>query len=135
MRPDGAVEIKDGQVPAVIGPGTLNEFATAQDMFAFIRNRMPKSAPGMLSEDQYWDVAAYLLYSNGLIAQGTVVGPATASRLRIAPAPSSPTPVEIYREASVESSQVNYPLLGAGLIVIAGAGGLLVAARRIRHPA
>jgi hypothetical protein len=36
---------------------------------------MPFDEPGTLTEDQYWNVIAYLLSENDLLPEGTVLGP------------------------------------------------------------
>ena len=38
------------------------------DLFAFIRERMPKNEPGTLSDQEYADVVAYLLWMNKMPA-------------------------------------------------------------------
>ncbi len=52
-------------VPAIIGPGRLAPFPTALNLHDFLQARMPWQAPGSLSEDEYWQLTAYLLRANG----------------------------------------------------------------------
>lgn len=131
MRPAGAPEIREGQVPAIIGPGTLNDFATAQDMFTFIRTQMPRSEPGILKDDQYWDVEAYLLHANGLIGDGTVVGPETATRIRIKPGQESAVSRAWLQSGMAKTAPVSYVwLIGAGFVALLGACSLFIVARR-----
>ena len=51
------------------GPAFLGRWAdgqhTVDDLFYVIRTSMPYSAPGSLSKQQYVDVVAYILKSNG----------------------------------------------------------------------
>jgi S-disulfanyl-L-cysteine oxidoreductase SoxD len=53
------------EVPAVIGPGILQSFGTASGLHDFIKSRMPYQAPGSLSDDQYWELTAFLMRENG----------------------------------------------------------------------
>ena len=58
-------------IAAVIGPGTLQKFPTAANLRGFIFAAMPFWKPGSLTEEQSWQVTAFLLRENGLW-QGTV---------------------------------------------------------------
>lgn len=53
------------EVPALIGQDTLSKYPDGFALHAFIRGRMPYQEPGMLDEDEYWAVTAFLLYANG----------------------------------------------------------------------
>ena len=52
-------------IPAIIGPGELDIFRTALDLHDYIQARMPWQAPGSLSEDEYWQLTAFLIQANG----------------------------------------------------------------------
>jgi cytochrome c len=54
------------QVPALVGAGTLNRFATASDLHNFISRAMPFQAPASLEPDEYWSITAFLLRGHGL---------------------------------------------------------------------
>ncbi len=54
-------------VPPVIGAGTLTKFMTAADLYAYLKARMPWHQPGSLSDEQYWQLTAYLVRANGLL--------------------------------------------------------------------
>ena len=51
--------------PAVIAPGVLEPFRTALVLHDYLQSRMPWQAPGSLSEDEYWQLTAFLLRANG----------------------------------------------------------------------
>ena len=80
-------------VPALIGPGALQHFNTAQDMVAFIRKAMPFNAPGSLSDEQYMQVSAFLLESNQRIPIGSQLNPAALSAIVLRTSSLTPTPV------------------------------------------
>lgn len=71
--------------PAIIAAPSLAFYATAADLFDTIRRTMPEDNPGSLSEQEYWDVVAYILAQSGLNPEGLPVGPETAGSIAVAP--------------------------------------------------
>lgn len=55
-------------IPAIGGPGALSRFATAYDLYDYIRTNMPWHNPGSLTEAQYWQLSAFLLREQGITA-------------------------------------------------------------------
>ena len=51
-------------VPALASPGMLARFDTALDLYLYVKNDMPFQAPGSLSEEEYWQLTAFLLSLN-----------------------------------------------------------------------
>jgi hypothetical protein len=63
-------------VPAVISStGTLPPFATPEQLFEFLHSTHPPQNPGFMSDQDYWDLTAYLLAENGRLPAGQVLGP------------------------------------------------------------
>jgi mono/diheme cytochrome c family protein len=54
------------KAPGLIGPKGLDEYHNAKEAFTYIKDMMPPTAPGSLSEDEYWNVTAYLIKKNDL---------------------------------------------------------------------
>ena len=56
-----------GEAPALLGAQFIADFngLTVGDLFERIRTTMPLNNPGGLSRDQYADILAFLLKSNG----------------------------------------------------------------------
>jgi alcohol dehydrogenase (cytochrome c) len=56
-----------GDAPALGGNGFISSFGnrSTKDLYNFIATSMPVGRPGSLSEQQYTDVTAYLLWANG----------------------------------------------------------------------
>ena len=56
-----------GDAPALGGNGFMTSFGnkSTKDLYNFIAASMPAGAPGSLSEDQYTNITAYLLWANG----------------------------------------------------------------------
>jgi mono/diheme cytochrome c family protein len=59
-----------GEAPALIGAQFISDFngLTLGDLFERIRTTMPLDNPGALSRDQYSDILAFVLKSNGFPA-------------------------------------------------------------------
>jgi mono/diheme cytochrome c family protein len=59
-----------GEAPALIGAQFISDFdgLTLGDLFERIRTTMPLTNPGALSSDQYSDILAFVLKSNGFPA-------------------------------------------------------------------
>ena len=57
--------------PAIIGPKqNLSNYENAQKLFNFVSQAMPANAPGSLSQQDYLNVLAFLLQSNGYLKEG-----------------------------------------------------------------
>lgn len=69
--------------PAIIGAGRLAHYQTAAGLYEYIRSRMPWQAPGILSDEAYWQLTAYLVEANGISLEGAMLGPRDAARVRL----------------------------------------------------
>ena len=67
-----------GEPPALQGEGVLAHFANAGVLHAYIRAAMPRYEPGMLGEEEYIDITAFLLKLNDLLPQGLILSEANA---------------------------------------------------------
>jgi alcohol dehydrogenase (cytochrome c) len=56
-----------GDAPGLSGNGFITSFGnkSTKDLYDFIATSMPAGAPGSLTEDQYTNITAYLLWANG----------------------------------------------------------------------
>lgn len=52
-------------IPAVASPTILNKYGSALVLHDFIQAAMPWHAPSSLSDEEYWQVTAYLMALNG----------------------------------------------------------------------
>jgi mono/diheme cytochrome c family protein len=62
--PDGFILPYD--IPAVIGDRHLARYGDAANLHTYIQQRMPWHMPGSLSDEQYWQLTAFLARANGL---------------------------------------------------------------------
>jgi len=70
-------------VPALVGPTALSQFRTAADLKAFISAAMPFQEPGVLEDQDYWDLTALLLNMNHLPLEPSAIGPENADSIQL----------------------------------------------------
>lgn len=118
--PDGFVF--PTQVAGVVGPQMAAMFANAQQLHAFIKAAMPYQAPGSLSDEEYWQLTAFLLRSNGIDPGSEPLDEQSAARISLR---STPAPAPASRPAAFI-----WPY-GVFILLVA-AGGILLLAARVR---
>jgi cytochrome c len=96
-------------VPAVASPGMLARFDTALELYHFLKQSMPFQAPGSLSEEEYWQLTAFLLSLNGIDPGAPILGPEQAAFLKLHPQ---------VQAAPTDSATMPIVLSGAGLAVL-----------------
>jgi mono/diheme cytochrome c family protein len=74
--------LDDGFAPKLSKP-TLVKRGTAQELFDYIRQNMPRGNPGSLSEQEYYDVTSYLLFKQDLLQADQLVNSETASSITL----------------------------------------------------
>ncbi|HVW73172.1 MAG TPA: cytochrome c, partial [Rhizomicrobium sp.] len=72
-----------GDAPALGGSGFMSSFGgrTTKQLYDFIYNSMPAGAPKSLSEEQYTNITAYLLWANGARPGATPLNRTVAVRI------------------------------------------------------
>jgi len=117
-------------VPPVVGPGLISAFGNASNLHTYLKVRMPWQAPGSLSEEEYWQLTAFLIRENGIDLGATILGEDSAKLFSLRPVPTpTPGPVGLlsaFGTAAPSLAWVGIPLL-VGLIL----GGLWI--RRIKE--
>ncbi len=79
-------------IPALIGKGALQKFTTAAALRSYIRAAMPYWNPGSLTDDESWQVTAFLLRENQLWDARQDLTEENARAIFIALPSASPTP-------------------------------------------
>lgn len=79
-------------IPAVVGPGTVNRFANALEMYDYLQVYMPWQAPGTLTSEEYWQLTAYLVRANGIDAGVNPLSEQTAAKVLLRPLPANQQP-------------------------------------------
>lgn len=109
------------QVPAVIGPeATLEKFATAARLNAYIKAAMPYWNPGSLTEEESWLVTSFLLRENGIQLEEDL-SDANAEKILLSPSRLSPAPTQGPGAGTVEQPQATLAsewLVALALLVI-----------------
>lgn len=117
--------------PAIMGSQTLLVYPTAFDLYTFIRTRMPWQAPGTLTDQEYWQLTAFLLRANHLVDNAAVLDVDNAALVPLHP---SPTPTATATVAAVQPqpsppTQQMPIVLAAALVLLALVGGVFLARR------
>ena len=115
------------QVPALIGPGTLSHFNTAQDVYNFIHRAMPFDAPGSLSEEQYLQVLAFIMESNQIIPAGSRLNSTSLASIALRASSATPAPAGALQSAGAAQpaeSPTPLPFFVLGGVIIAALAGL-----------
>ncbi|NMA98480.1 MAG: cytochrome c [Phyllobacteriaceae bacterium] len=64
-------ELLGPDAPALVGTEVMHNFSTAAGLYDYISIAMPPQAPGLLDEEVYVNILAYILESNGAQAGDT----------------------------------------------------------------
>ena len=73
-------------IPTTIPPvsGTTNllkRFSKPNDLYEYLRETHPPQTPGILKDDEYWALTAYLLAKNGRMTPEGEIGPLAENRI------------------------------------------------------
>ncbi len=110
-------------IPPVVGPVMRARFSTALDLHDYIKNEMPWQKPGSLSDEEYWQLTAYLVSANGFNPGASALDAQNAASIHLKPTlqPTlQPTP-QPFSARAIES-----PSVWVGLLTIIGLGVLLL---------
>jgi cytochrome c len=115
-------------VPQLVGPGSLAKFPTAASLYGFIRTAMPFQKPNSLSEEQYYQIVAFLLRQNVLIDTQTQVNASNAATIVV----SRATPTVIPQQTQVQdgSEAISWIALGGVFLFILA---LMFALKKFRN--
>lgn len=71
--------------PLIMGPGALTGYQNAQELFEYMRVKMPWSYPGLFDDATYWNLTAYLAKANKIDLPGEPLGPRNGAKLLLKP--------------------------------------------------
>jgi len=122
--PQGFLIPKDKVIPAVAGMGRLTRFQNAQELHDFILANMPWWSPGKLTNEESWQVTAYILSLQKVMPTKFELSETNASAIRTqyaVPQPSNDQPAI---------------LILTGILTLAGIGMIVQDLRKnkIRFP-
>jgi len=113
-------------VPAVIGLQSLQRFPNAFVLHAYILAAMPFWKPGSLTDEESWQVTAFVLRENGLWSAQEELTASNADQVPVGPPAATPSPQPLSTA----------PARGGVTAIIIGAGSLfllLVLLRMLRR--
>ncbi len=80
-------------VPAVaVEPGALQSFTSSAALHSYLEETHPPQQPGVLPEEDYWALTAFLLAENGRLSPGPDLGPALTRPTATRSPTATPTP-------------------------------------------
>lgn len=115
-------------IPPVIGERHLAYFGNAENLYLYIRQRMPWHMPGSLAEEQYWQLTAYLARANGLYDGNTELTADSAVNVRFLPEsqPTATVGPEARRSGTLTPPFVGWMVALLAVLIAVAAGGLLL---------
>jgi len=136
--PDGFEIVR--YVPPVVGEGTLARSLNAQQLHSYLRTTMPWQTPGRLSDEEYWQLTAFLLRENGVLESDEPLGPEGATAApentpggSAAGAPASTTIPHPAAGETARSAVGPAALIGLGVVVGLAVAWAIVKASRQRE--
>ncbi len=86
-------------IPQLVGPGSLAKFPKAANLYGFIHAAMPFQKPNSLTDEQYYQLVAFLLRQNSLIDGRTEVNASNAPAIIVSRATPvlTPQPTEVQK--------------------------------------
>jgi mono/diheme cytochrome c family protein len=71
--------------PLIMGTGALTGYKTAEELFAYLRVKMPWSYPGLFEDKDYWQLTAYLADVNKVDLGDGPLGPENGDEVLLLP--------------------------------------------------
>ena len=115
--PDGFIFPK--YVPPVVGAVMPARFKTALELYDYLSTRMPWQAPGTRSEEEYWQLTAFLLRLNGVDPGEAPLDRERAAQIKLA-APTNPGQLAEGTEPASPFWLIGGVALGALVILVGG---------------
>jgi cytochrome c len=102
-------------VPALVGSGSLAKFPNAANLYGYIHAAMPFQKPNSLTDEEYYQIVAFLLRENGLIDPQTEVNASNAAQIVV----SHATPVAAPQQTGSQTggAALAWIILGVSLSV------------------
>lgn len=105
------------EIPALIGQGALTKFSDAAQFNSYIRATMPFWKPGLLTEEEAWQVTAFLLRQNGFWDESRELDESNASDVVVSR--QAPTPVITPQQARAPNGGgANAWIILTGLVLL-----------------
>ncbi len=73
----------EGATGPALTPSIVSQYGNAKQLVDFTSQLMPQNAPGSLSQEQYYDVTAFILNKDGLLPAGETLTPDNAAAIKL----------------------------------------------------
>lgn len=103
-------------VPALVGSNALAKFPTAANLYGYIHATMPFQKPNSLTDEEYYQIVAFLLRQNGMIDAEMEVNDSNAAQITVSRATPVVTPQQTQQQ--IESTSWVLPILFGSLLVL-----------------
>jgi quinol-cytochrome oxidoreductase complex cytochrome b subunit/mono/diheme cytochrome c family protein len=108
--PENSFAIPETGAPAVAGTGKLARFTNAFELHRFVGENMPLFPPGSLTEEETWDVTAYILRLKDIQPAGIALDKTNSSA------------IPIHRKVKTPESEIPGTLILSAVLVLAALG-------------
>jgi cytochrome c5 len=106
-------------IPPVISPTALSGFGNALILHDYIEASMPWQAPGRLTDEEYWQLTAYLIRENGIEIGIQPLNPQNAGLFDLRDQPSTgPEPTIIVARSQPSSDDGMAVFAGTAILII-----------------
>jgi len=105
-------------IPALIGPGALQKFPTAANVFGFAKAAMPFQRPGVLTDKEYYQIVSFLLRENKLWTAQTELTASNADQIPVGPPPATPTPQPVFALSSTQPYVAIVLIVGVLILIL-----------------
>ena len=105
-------------IAGLIGPGTLYKFTDAAQLNAYIRAAMPFWKPGSLTQEQAWQVTAFILRENSIWDDAAELNEASAGSVLISRQPLTPIPTPQQAEVQGGGDAIVWVVLAVAFVVM-----------------
>jgi quinol-cytochrome oxidoreductase complex cytochrome b subunit/mono/diheme cytochrome c family protein len=108
--PQNSFQIPAKGAPTVAGAGSLARFSNAYELKTYITETMPLFPPGSLTQEQAWDLTAYLMQMNEVQPAGLTLGQTNGAA------------IPVHGRVSLPENEAPGVLLLTGILILAAIG-------------
>ena len=105
-------------IPAIVGPNTLQKFETAASLRSYIFAAMPYWKPASLTEEETWQVTAYILRESKRLPADMELNASNAASVLVGPPVATSTP-QPGPDSVINLDEIQRPVLIVAVLVVA----------------
>ena len=108
--PKNSFEIPKTGAPALAGPGKLNRFSSAYELYSHIQKNMPLFPAGSLTSDEAWSLTAFVMRLNDKQVTGFTLNGVNSSA------------IPVHHKVNLPGSEIPGSLILVGLLILVAVG-------------